>query len=153
MTAAFDEAALRGLWTSPRPASVGGVYLAQHPRLPRKDALKILPERLSDGDYRDRFLREANLAAGLWHPNIIRVNDRGEINGQLWIAMDYIDADAGKLLAHYPAGMPASDVAEIVTAVADALDYAQRRDCCTGRQTRQHYAHQPRPRRQTSHIW
>src|SRR5215212_8964766 len=76
---------------------MGEVYLAQHPRLPRKEALKILPEQLSGGDYRDRFLREANLAAGLWHPNIIRVNDRGEVNGQLWIAMDYIDgADASQ---------------------------------------------------------
>ena len=104
---------------------MGEVYLAEHPRLPRKDALKILPERLSDGDYRDRFLREADLAAGLWHPSIIRVNDRGEFDGQLWIAMDYIDGmDAGQLLRRYPAGMPAADVADIVSAVADALDYA-----------------------------
>ena len=92
------------------------------------DALKILTERAADdNDYRHRFLREADLAAGLWHPNIIRVNDRGEFNGQLWIAMDYIDgADAGQLLRHYPAGMPVDQVAQIVTAVADALDYAHR---------------------------
>jgi serine/threonine-protein kinase len=71
---------------------MGEVYLAEHPRLPRKDALKILPTQVSlDAEYRYRFLREADLAASLWHPNIIRVNDRGDFNGQLWIAMDYVD--------------------------------------------------------------
>lgn len=104
---------------------MGEVYLVQHPRLPRQDALKVLPESVSDSDYRERFLREADLAAGLWHPNIVRVNDRGEDAGQLWIAMDYIDgSDAGQLLQRYPAGMAAHDVAAIVSAVADALDYA-----------------------------
>src|SRR6185312_14233778 len=100
---------------------MGEVYLAEHPRLPRRDALKILPPQVSsDADYRDRFLREADLAASLWHPHIIRVNDRGEFNNQLWIAMDYVDGmDAGQLLAQrYPAGMPVELVTEIVSAVA-----------------------------------
>lgn len=108
---------------------MGEVYLAEHPRLPRQEALKILPTQVSlDADYRDRFLREADLAAALSHPNIVRVNDRGEFNAQLWIAMDYIDGmDAGRILAHrYPAGMPVDLVAEIVSAVADALDYSHR---------------------------
>src|SRR5258708_26865944 len=108
---------------------MGEVYLAGHPRLPRKDALKILPTQVSsDTDYRDRFLREADLAASLWHPNIVRVNDRGEFNGQLWIAMDHVDGmDAGRLLTQrYPAGMPIDQVTEMVSAVADALDYSHR---------------------------
>ncbi|BBZ15000.1 serine/threonine-protein kinase [Mycobacterium branderi] len=108
---------------------MGEVYLAEHPRLPRKDALKILPTQVSqDAAYRDRFLREADLAASLWHPNIVRVNDRGEFDGQLWIAMDYIDGmDAGRLLARrHPTGMPVDLVVEIVSAVADALDYSHR---------------------------
>ena len=119
-------------YTIVRPLGSGGmgeVYLAEHPRLPRNDALKILPTQVSlDADYRDRFLREADLAAALWHPNIIRVNDRGEFNGQLWIAMDYVDGiDAGRLLTQrYPAGMPVCLVAEIVSAVAEALDYSHR---------------------------
>ena len=58
------------------------VYLAKHPRLPRHDALKVLPEDVSaDPDYRERFLREADLAAALWHPNIVGVHDRGEYVG------------------------------------------------------------------------
>ncbi len=108
---------------------MGEVYLVEHPRLPRKDALKVLPVHFSgDAEYRERFLREADLAASLWHPNIVRVNDRGEYGGQLWIAMDYVDGtDADQLLAdRYPAGMPVDLAAKIVASVADALDYSHR---------------------------
>jgi serine/threonine-protein kinase len=110
--------------------AMGEVYLAKHPRLPRQDALKILRTDVSaDEDYHQRFIREADLAATLWHPNIVRVNDRGEFDGQLWIAMDFVDGmDAARLLAtRYPAGMPLDQVTAIVAAVADALDYAHQR--------------------------
>src|SRR3982074_82471 len=70
---------------------MGEVYLAQHPRLPRRDAIKVLPLELSANlDYRERFVREADLAAALWHPNVVGVHDRGEVDGQLWISMDYV---------------------------------------------------------------
>ena len=110
---------------------MGEVYLAQHPRLPRQDALKILRTDVSaDEDYRQRFIREADLAAKLWHPNIVRVHDRGEFNGQLWIAMDFVDGtDAASLLRdRYPVGMPADEVATIIAAIASALDYAHQHD-------------------------
>ena len=106
------------------------VYLAQHPRLPRRDALKVLSEAvIADTDFRERFHREADLAATLWHPNIVQVHDRGEFDGPLWIAMDYVEGtDAAQLVKdHYPDGMPIQDVCAIVTAVADALDYAHQR--------------------------
>jgi serine/threonine protein kinase, bacterial len=106
---------------------MGEVYLVQHPRMPRREALKILPSDVSaDPEFRARFNREADLAANLWHPHIVGVHDRGEFDGQLWIAMDFVDGtDAAKLLAdRYPGGMPQHEVAEIVTAVAEALDYA-----------------------------
>lgn len=108
---------------------MGEVYLAEHPRLPRRDALKVLsPDVSADPDYRARFNREAHLASKLWHPNIISVHDRGECDGQLWISMDYVDGlDAARLLAsRYPAGMPADHVVRIVSAVASALDYAHK---------------------------
>lgn len=108
---------------------MGEVYLAQHPRLPRRDALKILPADVSaDAEYRARFEREADLASTLWHPQIVGVHDRGEADGLLWISMDFVDGhDASQLMADkYPDGMPASDVAAIVTAVASALDYAHK---------------------------
>jgi serine/threonine-protein kinase len=109
---------------------MGRVYLAQHPRLPRRDALKLLPSAWSvDTEYRARFNREADLASTLWHPNIVGVHDRGEADGQLWISMDYVDGlDAARLVAErHPAGMPADEVARIVTAVASALDSAHKR--------------------------
>jgi serine/threonine-protein kinase len=106
---------------------MGKVYLTQHPRLPRQDALKVLPADVSaDAAYRARFGREADLASTLWHPNIVGVHDRGEFQGQLWISMDYVDGlDAARLLIKkYPSGMPVELVIKIVTAVASALDYA-----------------------------
>jgi serine/threonine-protein kinase len=106
---------------------MGEVYLAQHPRLPRQDALKVLKADVSaDHEYRERFHREANTAATLWHPHIVAVHDRGESDEQLWISMDYVHGtDAGQLLEdRHTAGMPGPDVVEIVTAVAEALDYA-----------------------------
>lgn len=106
---------------------MGEVYLAQHPRLPRRDALKILPAHLTaDDEFRQRFSREADLAARLSHPNIVDVYDRGEHRGQLWISMNYVEGtDAAELLgSRYRSGMPRAEVLEIVTAVADALDYA-----------------------------
>ena len=109
---------------------MGEVYLAQHPRLPRQDALKILSSAsTTDEEFRARFIREAELAATLWHPHIVGVLDRGEFNGRLWISMDYVDGtDAGRLVRErYPGGMPEQDVSEIVTAVADALDFGHDR--------------------------
>ncbi len=84
---------------------MGEVYLAQHPRLPRRDALKLLTGDVSaDPNFRERFLREADLASTLWHPHIVGVHDRGEHDGQLWISMDFVDGeDAGSLIARkYP---------------------------------------------------
>jgi serine/threonine-protein kinase len=106
---------------------MGTVYLAAHPRLRRQDALKVLPaEWTADPQYRERFLREADLTASLSHPNILGVHDRGEYDGQLWISMDYVaGTDASKLLReHHPGGLPAGEALEIITAVASALDYA-----------------------------
>jgi serine/threonine-protein kinase len=108
---------------------MGEVYLARHPRLPREEALKVLrPDVSGDPGFRDRFIREADLAAALSHPHIVAIHDRGDDAGQLWIAMDYIEGvDAAKLLAATPDGMPAEKVLTIVTAMADALDYAHSR--------------------------
>jgi serine/threonine-protein kinase len=120
-------------YTVVRPLGAGGmgeVYLVQHPRMPRREALKILPADVSaNPEFRARFDREADLASALWHQHIVGVHDRGEFNGQLWIAMDFVDGtDAAKLLAdRYPAGMPPHEVAEIVSAIAEALDYAHER--------------------------
>src|SRR6266436_6459149 len=110
--------------------AMGEVYLVQHPRLPRRDALKVLAQHVSaDPEYRERFNREAQNAATLAHPNIVAIYDRGEYEGQLWITMAYIEGtDASRLLEEkYRKGMPPDEVVQIITAVADALDYAHQR--------------------------
>lgn len=109
---------------------MGEVYLAQHPRLPRRDALKVLRHDVSsDVSFQERFIREADLGAGLRHPHIVGIHDRGGHESQLWIAMDYIDGtDAAQLMQQrYPAGMPADLVISIIAAVANALDYAHKK--------------------------
>jgi serine/threonine-protein kinase len=106
---------------------MGEVYLVQHPRMPRREALKILPSGVSvDPEFRTRFIREADLAATLFHPHIVGIHDRGDFADQLWIAMDYIDGpDTARLLTgRQPGGLPTSDVLDLVNAVGEALDDA-----------------------------
>ncbi|MUL65020.1 serine/threonine protein kinase [Mycobacterium sp. CBMA 234] len=108
---------------------MGEVYVAQHPRLPRRDALKVLrPEVSTNPEFRERFLREADLTAALSHPNIVGVYDRGEFDGQLWISMEYVDGTDASRLVRSRSGVPDDRAAEIVTAVAAALDYAHQHD-------------------------
>jgi serine/threonine protein kinase len=74
------------------------VYLAQDRELRRPVALKLLAENLAgDGDFRERFVREARLAARLSHPNVVHVYDAGEDEGRPFIVMEYV---AGETLAH-----------------------------------------------------
>jgi serine/threonine-protein kinase len=120
-------------YTILRPLGAGGmaeVYLALHPRLPRRDVIKVLAEAVTaDPEFRERFNREADLAATLWHPHIVGVHDRGEFNGHLWISMDYVEGtDASRLVKErYSDGMPIHEVRAILQAVAGALDYAHDR--------------------------
>ncbi|WP_405167205.1 serine/threonine protein kinase [Nocardia sp. NBC_01499] len=108
---------------------MGTVYLAKHPSLPRMDALKVLSGELSnDHEFRTRFEREANLAAGLDHPNIVSVYNRGEEDGQLWIAMQYVDGtDASAELARDKRAMNPLRALRITTEVGKGLDYAHRK--------------------------
>ena len=75
------------------------VYLAEDEELGRKVALKVLNERhANDEQFVERFKREARNAAGLNHPHIVRVYDRGEVNGTYYIAMEYLDGPTLKEL-------------------------------------------------------
>ena len=107
---------------------MGAVYLAANPTLPRLDALKVLsPELSRDPDFRARFTREADVAAALQHPQVVAVYNRGQTDdGQLWIAMQYVDGtDADAALR---AGtMTPQRAVHIITEVAKALDFAHAR--------------------------
>jgi len=71
---------------------MGEVYLAQDTRLARKVALKFLPASLTDDpQIRARFLREAQLASALDHPNVCTIHEVGESLGQMFIAMQYVE--------------------------------------------------------------
>ena len=109
---------------------MGDVYLVQHPRLPHWNALKVLsPTLTEDREFRDRFMRETPIATTLYHPHILEVEYRGETDGLLWVTMDYVNGvNATHLIAtRFQDGMPAGQVLAIITAVADALDYAHSR--------------------------
>ncbi|BBY56529.1 sensor domain-containing protein [Mycobacterium koreense] len=104
---------------------MGTIYAVDDPALPRLDALKVLSAELSaDPKFRARFIREADVAARLDHPNIVSIYDRGETpDGQLWIAMQFvdgIDADA----AIRSGTMTPRRAVHLIAQVADALDYA-----------------------------
>ncbi|MFE3256019.1 serine/threonine-protein kinase [Nocardia sp. NPDC059229] len=108
---------------------MGTVYLAKHPELPRMDALKVLSSDLTaNEEFRGRFEREANVVAGMDHPNIVSVHNRGEENGRLWIAMQYVEGtDASAELKRDPAAVPPLRALSIVTQIGRGLDYAHRR--------------------------
>lgn len=114
---------------------LGELYLAKHPALPRQDAIRVLPAWISaDAEFRTRFERDVDLAATLWHPHLVGVYGRGECEGRLWIATEFVEGDdAGRLMRdRYPNGMPAEEVVDVVTAIADALDYAHGRHLLHG---------------------
>src|SRR5689334_18959043 len=67
------------------------VYRAQHLRLERTVALKLLAPELSDDEsFRERFMRESRLAASLDHPNVIPIYEAGDENGVFFIAMRFV---------------------------------------------------------------
>ncbi|MFB7875960.1 protein kinase [Nocardia sp. NPDC056064] len=104
---------------------MGSVYLARHPRLPRRTAMKLLNRELfGDNEIRARFEREADLVAQLEHPNIVTVYDRGVENDQLWISMRYIE---GSDAASLPVPVDPARAVRIVAETAAALDFAHSR--------------------------
>ncbi|HEY7659476.1 MAG TPA: serine/threonine-protein kinase [Actinomycetota bacterium] len=107
---------------------MGVVYLAEHLTLGRRVALKVVaPELVEDAGFRERFLREAQLAASLDHENIIPVYDAGDADGVLYLAMRYVEGENLGHVLEREGRLPVDRTLEILAKVAGALDEAHRR--------------------------
>jgi len=108
---------------------MGIVYCARDKRLKREIAVKVLPPELSfRADIRQRFLREAETAAQLNHPNIVPIYTVEERDNLVYFVMAYIKGDnlGQRLQQHGP--IPPVEVRRILREVADALAYAHHRN-------------------------
>jgi eukaryotic-like serine/threonine-protein kinase len=126
------QLALAGRYSIDREIGRGGmgvVYLAREVHLDRPVAIKLLPpDRSIDPNLRERFLREARLAAKLSHPNIIPIHAVDETGDFVYFVMAYVD---GETLAHRVrtrGPLPSSEGSRVLREVAWALAYAHAQD-------------------------
>jgi ABC-type branched-subunit amino acid transport system substrate-binding protein/streptogramin lyase/predicted Ser/Thr protein kinase len=107
---------------------MGVVYLARDLRLDRPVALKLIaPELADDEQFRARFLREPKLAASLDHPNVIPIYEAGEHDGQLYLAMRFVEGSDLRTLLEREGKLSPERTLAILAQVAGALDAAHRR--------------------------
>jgi eukaryotic-like serine/threonine-protein kinase len=113
-----------------RKLGTGGmanVYLAEDQELGRRVAIKILDDRhASDDQFVERFRREAQNAAGLSHPNIVSIYDRGEAEGTYYIAMEYLDGRSLKELIVSRGPAPINVAIDYTRQILAALRFAHR---------------------------
>lgn len=104
---------------------MGAVYLAEDTKAGRRVALKLLvPELTEDERFRQRFLREARVAASLDHPHVVPTLTFGEEDGRLYLAMAYVEgSDLRELLRREDRLEPARTL-HLIAQVAEALDAA-----------------------------
>ena len=100
------------------------VHLARDLRNDQLVALKVLHPQLAFTLGADRFAREIRVAARLDHPNILRVLDSGDIGGQLWFAMPYVEGESLYERLQRERQLPTDEALRIAFAVASALAYA-----------------------------
>ncbi|MGH2866726.1 MAG: serine/threonine-protein kinase [Solirubrobacteraceae bacterium] len=104
---------------------MGRVYRAVQPRLDRIVALKVIrPELASDERFRERFGREAQLAASVEHPGVVPIYEASEVDGILFVAMRWVAGpDLSRVLATH-GRLPPARAARILGQIADALEAA-----------------------------
>ena len=104
---------------------MGVVYRAYDLRLKRTVAVKLIAPELSElADFRERFLTETELAASLEHPNVVPIHDAGEVDGQLYIAMRYVEGGELKTLLQREGRLEPERAVAICGQIAAALDAA-----------------------------
>jgi len=103
------------------------VWLAEDQELGRKVAIKMLHDRYAnDAQFVERFRREATHAAGLSHPNVVSIFDRGEAEGSYFIVMEYVEGRTLKELIVTRGPCPVPVAISYVRQVLAALRYAHR---------------------------
>src|SRR5919106_1807669 len=106
---------------------MANVYLAEDEDLGRRVAIKILNDRYANDDlFIERFRREAKSAAGLSHPNIVSIYDRGEAEGTYYIAMEVIEGRSLKQLVLARGPAPVKVAIEYTRQILGALRFAHR---------------------------
>jgi len=104
---------------------MSSVFRAHDTLLERHVALKILHEHYtSDEAYVERFRREARAVAGLSHPNIVTVIDRGEQDGRQFIVFEYIDGESLKQLVDRTGPLAVDQAVALTLQIARALAFA-----------------------------
>lgn len=104
---------------------MGAVYRATDRRLRRDVAIKVLPPGLGYSvELRARFVREAQMAAQLSHPNIVPIYDVGERDDLVWFVMAFIDGESVRARVEREGPLPISVVRRVLQEVAQALAYA-----------------------------
>jgi predicted Ser/Thr protein kinase len=104
---------------------MGAVYLAHHPGLNRAVAIKVLPGDLAARpEFKERFFREARLAARLEHPNVVQVHDVGEEQGVHYIAMQYVEGKSLDAILKDKKKLALNEALAITKRVAVALSAA-----------------------------
>ena len=125
------QTALAGEYSLQREIGRGGmgaVYLARDVQLDRDVAIKVLLSHLAHNpDARERFLREARMAAGLSHPNIVPIHRVGEARGFVFFVMSYIEGETLGERLRERGPLPPAQAARIMREVAWALAYAHGR--------------------------
>ena len=103
---------------------MGALFLALDPAIDRLVAIKVL--RVDNPDIRERFQREARLAARLQHPNIVTVYDVGDHDGQPFIAMEYIPGETLAELIRRRAPLDTRQRVELVIEICSGLAFAHK---------------------------
>jgi len=104
------------------------VYCAEDSQLGRQVALKLLYRRFAeDAEFVERFRREASAAAGLQHPNVVQVFDRGEWDGTYYIAMEFIPGRTLKEVVRDHGALEPALAADLTTQILRAARFAHRR--------------------------
>jgi serine/threonine-protein kinase len=104
---------------------MGVVYRAHHLNLDREAALKVIaPDLAESSGFRERFAREARIAAALAHPNIVTVYDAGEVEGTLYLAMQYVEGSDLAAMLTVEGRLRPYRAIDVCRQVAGALDAA-----------------------------